>query len=252
MGGAANKNGRKFLGFAPRELVERGRGASVIRQNPADFVRNTFELRPIHTADMGFYKKYLLPRYLNRVMQSPDFSETRAKVVSGARGIVLEIGFGSGLNLPFYKNVDKLYALEPSQELYNYSLPLVRASNFNIEHILGSAEAIPLPDGSVDSVVSTWTLCSVADLQKVLAEINRVLKKDGTFFFVEHGRSPKPSRAAIQELVTLVSKRCTGNCHLGRAIDVEITRAGFTIVELHTSHEVGRPLMFSYQGAARS
>lgn len=200
---------------------------------------------------MGLYAKYFLPWFLNREMGSPDFNATRQKVVAGARGTVLEIGFGSGYNLPFYKNIEKLYALEPSQELYEYSKERIGSVSFPVEHVPYAAEDIPLPDASVDSVVSTWTLCSVDDLSKALEEIHRVLKPDGLFFFVEHGRSPKRLNSTVQKILTPVTRHFTGNCHLDREFDIAITRAGFRLETLSKLPEEGRPLMFSYQGTAR-
>ena len=200
--------------------------------------------------DMKIYKKYFLPRFLNKEMGSSDFNESRAEVAGRASGVVLEIGFGSGYNLPFYKNVKKLYALEPSREMYRYSEQRVQHAPFPIEHLAAGAEQIPLPDESVDSVVSTWALCSVSDISEALAEVRRVLKQGGVFSFVEHGLSPKPVSSFIQRIVTPVSKHFTGNCHLDRDISGHVSQAGFTFAELEKSPEAGRPLMFSYRGVA--
>lgn len=184
-------------------------------------------------------------------MGDAEFSETRELVVGSAKGVVLEIGFGPGYNLPFYSGVERLYALEPSRELYEYATERIKGVSFPIESLFCGAEQIPLPDSSVDSVVSTWTLCSVSDVQKVLSEIRRVLKPSGTFLFVEHGLSPKQPNATIQKVATPVTKYFTGNCRMDRNIELLITNAGFRIDEITKAPEDGRPLMFSYRGIAR-
>ena len=199
---------------------------------------------------MKIYDKYILPKRLNKEMGSIDFNQTRKEITEKAMGIVLEIGFGSGYNVPFYKNIQKLYALEPSQELYQYSKERVENAQFPIEYLKTSAEKIPLPTESIDTVVSTWTLCSVPNLPKVLAEISRVLKPNGIFVFVEHGRSPKRLNSLVQSLVTPVTKHFTGNCHMNREIDKYISNAGFKLQEIIKEPEEGRPLMFSYKGVA--
>lgn len=196
------------------------------------------------------YNKYILPRLLDRSMRPVDFNETRIKVVSPAKGVVLEIGFGSGYNIPFYKQIKKLYALDPSAQLYEYAKERVASAAFPVEYLQNSAEEIPLPDSTVDTIVSTWTLCSIPDLAKALREIARVLKPDGIFIFIEHGRSPKKLNSAVQRLITPVTKIFTGNCHLDREIDTQIKDVGFIFRSLEKSPEKGMPLMFSYRGTA--
>jgi len=181
-------------------------------------------------------------------MSPVEFNDTRAKTVGPAHGIVLEIGFGPGYNLPFYKNIEKLYALDPSRELYKYAEDRVKSATFSVQYLQNSAENIPLEDNSVDAVVSTWTLCSIPDLPKALKEVHRVLKPEGKFLFVEHGKSSRKLNSAIQKLITPVTRHFTGNCHLDRRIDNFITSAEFKIENLETFPEEGRPLMFSYSG----
>lgn len=198
----------------------------------------------------NLYNKYILPRLLDRDMRPVEFNETRSKIVDPAQGIVLEIGFGSGYNLPFYKNVTKLYALEPSEELFEYAKERIESSPFSIEHLRCSAENIPLGDNSVDTVVSTWTLCSIPDVSKTLEEIHRVLKLGGKFLFVEHGKSPKKLNAFVQKIVTPVTRLYAGNCHLDRDINELIKNSKLKIESIGVSPEAGRPLMFSYRGIA--
>ena len=196
------------------------------------------------------YNKYILPRLLDRDMRAAEFNETRSKIVGLANGIVLEIGFGSGYNLPFYKDVRKLYALDPSRELYGYAKDRIAAAPFPVEYLQCSAEDIPLKNDSIDTVVSTWSLCSVPDLPKALKEIHRVLKPEGRLLFVEHGRSPKKINFAVQKLITPITRLCAGNCHLDRKMDDFIKCSGFIIESIKMFPEEKKPLMFSYQGIA--
>ncbi len=197
-----------------------------------------------------FYNKYILPGLLDRDMRPAEFNETRREVVNQASGTVLEIGFGSGYNLPFYKDVGRLYALDPSLELFVYAKDRIASVSFPVEYLQNSAEKIPLEDNSIDTIVSTWSLCSISDLPKALKEMKRVLKPNGRFYFVEHGRSPKRINSVIQKLLTHVTRHFTGNCHLDRKIDDFIADSGFTIESIEMLPEEGRPLMFSYQGVA--
>lgn len=183
-------------------------------------------------------------------MRPVEFNDTRAQAVDSAQGIVLEIGFGSGYNLPFYKNVKKLYALDPSQELFAYATDRIASVQFPVEYLPNSAEHIPLRDNSIDTVVSTWSLCSIPNLEKAMKEIQRVLIPGGRFLFVEHGQSPKKISSLVQKLLTPLSRHFTGNCHLDRKIDDFITTSGLMIENLEMFPEEGRPLMFSYHGSA--
>lgn len=196
------------------------------------------------------YNKHILPRLLDRGMRSAEFNETRSEVVHQARGMVLEIGFGSGYNLPFYKDIEKLYALDPSVELYAYAKERIAFASFPVEYLPSSAEQIPLEDNSIDTVVSTWSLCSIPDLPRSLKEIQRVLKPNGRFLFIEHGQSPKRMNAVVQKWFTKVSRHFTGNCHLDRKMDDFITDSGLIVESIEMLPEEGRPLMFSYQGVA--
>lgn len=184
-------------------------------------------------------------------MGREEMNEVRARVVADASGVVVEIGFGSGYNLPFYKNVTKFYALEPSAELFALGRERIEQSAFPVQHLQGGAEAISLPDNSVDTVVSTWTLCSVAHPEQVMREIYRVLVPGGKFIFFEHGLSSKELHAKVQKFVTPVRRHFTGNCHADRAIDTLIASAGFTVQNLKKfSPEEGSLLLFYYDGVA--
>lgn len=199
---------------------------------------------------MNFYNKYILPKLINSAMSKEGNNQHRKDVASCVSGIVCEIGFGSGLNIPYYKNVTKLYALEPSQELYELAKEKVSDVSFVVEHLASSAESIPLSDSSVDYVVSTWSLCSIPHPEIALKEVFRILKSKGKFVFIEHGKSPRNFIAKIQRFLTPIQKQVSGGCHLDRDIEKLVLDAGFTI-ETIKKFEVGyKPLAYMYQGVA--
>ncbi len=196
------------------------------------------------------YNKYILPKLLDSGMKKKEAQKHRPEVVGLVSGIVLEVGFGSGLNLPYYKNVEKLYALEPSEELYNLSRERIGDSKIPVEYLKTSAEKIPLANQSVDYVLSTWTFCSIPRPEIALREISRVLKPSGKFVFIEHGKSLKSFYARIQETITPISKNFTGGCHLDRDIEKLINENGFAIEKIEKFQEKFHPLMFLYKGIA--
>ncbi len=200
----------------------------------------------------GFYKKHILPKKLFAKMGSLSFNKTRKEIVESAEGVVLEIGFGSGFNIPFYniEKVSHLYALEPSKDLYELGEKILLNANIKSTFLNTTAESIPLPDNSVDTVVSTWVLCSVHKPESVLNEIHRILKPGGRFIFVEHGLSPNRIYSCIQKIVTPISKHLTGNCHLDRNIKSYVNNSKLTLSNIQTAQEDGRPLMYSYKGVA--
>src|SRR3989338_9169784 len=197
---------------------------------------------------MNFYNKYILPKLLNFVMGGKEMEKHRPDVVEQVSGVVVEIGFGSGLNLPYYKNVSKLYALDPSQELYDLAEARIKSVSFPVEYIQASAEKIPMADNSVDFVVSTWSLCSIPNLQVALGEVYRVLKPNGKFVFIEHGKSAKSFVAKLQKLFTPMTKLFCGGCHQDREIDRLIMKAGFEIENLQKFQEKSTPFIFLYKG----
>jgi ubiquinone/menaquinone biosynthesis C-methylase UbiE len=166
---------------------------------------------------------------------------------------VLEIGIGSGLNLPFYsRNVARVIGLEPSPRLLAMARRVERTGNGSVEFIEGSAEAIPLQDASVDTVVTTWTLCSIPDALRALRDMRRVLRTGGRLLFVEHGRAPDPNVIWWQDRLTPVWKRLGGGCHLNRAIGTLIEGAGFQFDRLQTGYMRGpKPMTFMCEGSAR-
>ena len=204
---------------------------------------------------MGLYAKYVLPRIIDVAMRNEETARLRAAWIPLARGEVLEVGIGSGLNLPFYSpDVQRIYGVDPSVELERIARGRVVAAPMEVEFLSQSAEEqLPLADASIDTVVTTWTLCSIADAPKALREMKRVLKTSGRLIFLEHGRAPDPGVADWQERITPLWKNITGGCHLNRKIDDLITTAGFRITELKTFYVRGpRPMTYTYQGAAET
>ena len=133
-----------------------------------------------------YYQQHVFPHILNQVMQVPSLMQSRAELLKSIQGDVLEIGFGTGLNIPFYQAVDTLYALEPNADVFQLARERIFKAPFLVQHLQASAEKLPFADNSVDHVVSTWTMCSIANLDKALAEICRVLKPTGILHLVEH------------------------------------------------------------------
>lgn len=187
---------------------------------------------------------------LNLEMGGDEFEPIRREVLADASGVVLEIGVGPGYNFTFYRNVTKVYALEPSKELVEIAKTRAEGLSFPIEFLATGAEEIPLADASIDTVVSTWTLCSVSDPEKVLSEIKRVLRPGGKFLFVEHGASHSAFLHGIQRALTPITKHFTGNCHYDRKMEKLIKDAGFTIEKMSHPKEKS-PLIYNYQGVAR-
>ena len=198
----------------------------------------------------SWYRKTIVPRLLNSEMGSEELKKIRKEVLKDANGTVLELGVGPGYNLAIYRGISKPYALEPSEELLKIAKSRANNLTFPVTFLNSGAEKIQLPDNSIDTVVSTWTLCSVKDLKQVLTEIARVLKPEGRFIFVDHGASPKTYLKVIQTLFTSVSKYFTGNCHCDRRIEDMIKEAGFHIQSISHPSEQGHPLIYNYQGIA--
>jgi ubiquinone/menaquinone biosynthesis C-methylase UbiE len=202
---------------------------------------------------VSVYETYVLPRLIHWGMRKKIATAERKRFIPLASGTVLEVGIGSGLNLPFYgPQVQKLYALDPSRALWNMARPRVREAPFPVEFLAASAERIPLEDMSVDTVVTTWTLCTIPDLLQALTDMRRVLKPEGRLIFVEHGHSPDPSVLAWQNRLTPVWKRIGGGCHLNRQIDALIADAGFDITQIDRGYSRGpKPMTYLYKGVAR-
>ena len=179
-----------------------------------------------------FYQRRVFPHLLNQVMQTASLMDKRRELLLPIEGEVLEIGFGTGLNIPFYGNVDVLYALEPNPDIYHLAVERVQHAPFHVRHVQAHAEKLPFADQSLDHVVSTWTLCSIARLDQALAEIYRVLKPKGTLHLVEHVKHPNSVKIqSLQTLLTPIQKRIGDGCHLNRDIERSLQQAKFKFIE---------------------
>ena len=201
---------------------------------------------------MGFYENRVLPHLVNLTMHNRRLIPYRERVICAAEGRVLEIGIGSGLNLTFYpSHVREILGLEPAPRLLEMSRSLVSRLSLPVTLIEGSAEAIPLEDHSVDTVVTTWTLCTIPAVLQALHEIRRVLKPAGQLLFVEHGLAPDDNIRKWQDRLTPAWKRIGGGCHLNRPIRTIVENAGFGITQLETGYIKGpKPMTFLYEGRA--
>jgi len=200
---------------------------------------------------MDFYAKYVLPRLIDFAMKNKETARLRAEWIPHARGQVLEVGIGSGLNLPFYSpEVERVYGVDPSIELGRLARQRAAAGSTKVEFLSRSAAApLAFSNASMDTVVVTWTLCSIPNAPVALREMRRVLKPTGRLIFVEHGLAPDPGVVVWQDRLTPFWKRFTGGCHLNRKIDTLITEARFQITELKTCYLPGpRPMTYTYQG----
>jgi ubiquinone/menaquinone biosynthesis C-methylase UbiE len=203
---------------------------------------------------MGLYAKYVLPLLIDVGMRHKHATRLRAAWIPRARGDVLEIGIGSGLNLPHYSlEVRHIFGVDPSLELQRMARKRLAEGRLSGDFLAQSAEEqLRIPDASIDTVVVTWTLCSIPDVSRALQQMRRILKPAGRLIFVEHGRAADPRVAAWQDRLTPLWKRFAGGCHLNRKVDELITAAGFRITEMETGYLPGpRPVTFTYQGCAQ-
>jgi ubiquinone/menaquinone biosynthesis C-methylase UbiE len=201
---------------------------------------------------MNLYERWVLPPILDLIMRQKHLTKYRRAVVAAARGRVLEIGVGSGLNFPLYgKQVELVYGIDPSPRLLAIARRRAAASGVPVELLQGSATAIPLANDTIDTVVMTWTLCSIPDPLAALREMRRVLKPNGKLYFVEHGLSPEPSIENWQHRITPAWRRMAGGCHLDRKIDELIRLAGFDLTNLQVEYAPGpRAMSYMYEGCA--
>jgi len=202
---------------------------------------------------MGLYKSRILPRILDLAMRNEALDPYRHKIIGSARGLVLEVGVGSGINLPLYgRAVDSVYGLDPTPELLDLARQRAREAAVPICLVRASAEEIPFATWVFDTAIMTWTLCSIPKPTIALAEIRRVLKSDGQLVFVEHGLSPEIDVARWQHRLTPCWSWISGGCHLDRKTDDLLRRAGFDIKDLATGYMKGpRAWTFMYEGASK-
>lgn len=206
----------------------------------------------IDTDAMGIYTERLLPRLIDITMRGRQFAEIRARVAAGLGGRVVEVGFGSGLNVPHYpRGVTEILAVDPSGAARRLAAERIAASSVPIGFVALDGQELPLPAASVDHVLSTWTMCTIPDLDRALAEVNRVLRPGGTLRFVEHGLSPDPRVTRAQARLTPIQRRLAGGCHLNRPIDEHVRRSGLELVRLTNYHMRGpKAFGYTYEGVA--
>lgn len=201
---------------------------------------------------MGVYERHVLPYLLALAMRTQELVPYRERVGRAAAGRVLEIGVGNALNLPFYgPEVREVVGVDPSPALVRMARGQRWGLPFPFEVIEGKGEQLPLEDGGFDTVLTTWSLCSVADPVRVLREARRVLRPGGRLLFVEHGQAPDAGVRWWQDRLTPGWRRIAGGCHLNRKIDDLVAAAGFRLDDLRTGYARGpRPMTFMYEGRA--
>lgn len=199
---------------------------------------------------MGFYEDRVLPRIIDLLLGNRRMQQVRRPSLAGLSGTVVELGFGSGPNVPLYPaEVERVLAVEPSMRARELAAKRIEASPVAVELVGLDGQALPLDDGVADCVLSTWTLCTIPDVEAAMAEARRVLKPGGRFFFLEHGVSTDPRVARWQHRLTPIQRRVAGGCHLDRDIRRIVLDAGFEL-ERFTNFTIGRPkvMNFMYSG----
>lgn len=204
---------------------------------------------------MSFYNKYILPKVLNCACASKPINYQRDKIVPLAEGVVLDVGIGSGLNIPFYNKtkIKQLYGLDPSKELLDIAKSVAKKENLEIEFLECGAESIPLPDKSIDTVLITYTMCTIPDVALSNSEIIRVLKDDGKLLFCEHGLAPDKNIAKWQKRINPLWSKIAGGCNLNRDIPNLISSSGFKISNMEEMYLPSTPKFagYNYWGVAK-
>lgn len=201
---------------------------------------------------MGIYRERLLPRIVDRACGTPGLRAWRDQVADGLFGEVVEIGFGSGLNIEAYPDeVEIVYAVEPAEVARKLAEPRIEAGNVLVEHVGLDGQQIPLDDNSCDAALSTFTLCTIPDVMAALAELRRVVRPGGRFHFLEHGLSPDARVATWQRRIEPVQKRLADGCHLTREPAELVGDAGFRLEEVSSRYASGpKPWSWMTEGVA--
>jgi len=196
---------------------------------------------------MGIYADQVLPRVQNKVMDREPLRPIRARVCAGLKGAIVEIGFGTGINAPYYPAaVERVVAIEPSHVCMRLAEPRIAESHVVVENGGLTGERLDLPSDEFDAVLSTWTMCTIANLDAALAEVRRVLKPGGSLHFVEHGHAPDTKVARWQERIEPIWRPLAGGCHLTRSIGDDLERAGFSIENLDNYYLPREPKSMGY------
>jgi ubiquinone/menaquinone biosynthesis C-methylase UbiE len=202
---------------------------------------------------MGIYDKYLLPKLVHFTCGQVPTMRQRGKVVPLASGRVLEIGIGSGLNIPFYdaQRVEHLWGLDPSSEMWSIAQKNAAEHHLDAEFIQSGAESIPLENNSADTVLMTFTMCTIPDIHMALDEVRRVLKPSGKLIFCEHGTAPDENIRRWQNRLNPIWKKLAGGCNLNRSIPVILEQSGFKSADMRTMYLPGwKPAAYNYWGTA--
>ena len=194
------------------------------------------------------YERHVLPKVLDACCSTKPINYQRNKIVPYAKGKILEIGIGSGINIPFYDkaNVEKIYGLDPSEELNNIAQKKAINNNLEIDFLLNGAEEIPLPSNSMDTILITYTLCTIQDLESSLKEIRRVMKDDAVMLFCEHGIAPDANIIKWQNRVNPLWGKLFGGCNINRNIPEIIQSSGFTLNSLDQMYLPSTPKIVGY------
>jgi ubiquinone/menaquinone biosynthesis C-methylase UbiE len=195
---------------------------------------------------VGLYRDHVLPRLTDRCCGLVP-AEHRARACAGLSGEVVEVGFGSGLNVPHYPaGVTRVLAVEPSDVGFRRAADRLAASPVRVERVAHDAQRLPLPDASVDAALSTWTMCTIPDVAAALAELRRVLRPGGRLHFVEHGLSPDGRVARWQHRLNGLQMRLAGGCRIDRPIGALVEQAGFRLERLETGYVASTPNPWGY------
>src|SRR4051794_34498927 len=203
---------------------------------------------------MSFYEERVLPHVINLAMTTAGITDERRRCLEPVSGAVLEIGFGTGLNLPYYPAaVTRVVGVDPSRKSADLARKRIAASPFPVEVIGLSAEKLPVADASFDTIVSTFTLCTIPDVANALAEMRRALSPGGRLHFVEHGQAADPDVVRWQQRLNGLQRKVFGGCHLNRRISSLIEQAGLVIERLENDYMKGAPKFggYLYRGIAR-
>jgi ubiquinone/menaquinone biosynthesis C-methylase UbiE len=195
---------------------------------------------------MGIYSQFISPRLMNLFMSIKAIPPYRAELLQHVRGKVLEVGFGSGLNLPYYPaHIGEIHTVDVNKGMKDLAQKKINQSSIRVNSHVLDAEQLPFPSGSFDTVVSTWTLCSIAGVNNALSEIHRVLRPGGQFLFAEHGLSHELKVQKWQHRLTPIQKLIADGCHLDRNIELLIEKAGFKFIKLRKEY-AGSPKVAGY------